>query len=55
VFFVLVVGGFVRKIDTGPGARTTLAFFGHKTSVPDFLLHCDKPGAPACVPPKLKS
>jgi hypothetical protein len=55
VFLVLVVGGFIGKINTRPRVGAILAFFRHDTGVPDFLLHRDKPGAPAYVPPELKS
>ena len=53
VFLVLVIGGFVRKINTRPRVGAILAFLRHDTGVPDFLLHRDKPGALAYVPPEL--
>ena len=53
VFLVLIIGGFVRKINTRPRVGAILAFLRHDTGVPDFLLHRDKPGALAYVPPEL--
>ena len=46
VFLVLIIGGFVRKINTRPRVGAILAFLGHNAAVPDFPLHGDKPGAP---------
>jgi hypothetical protein len=44
VFFVLVVGGFIRQIDTRSRVGAILAFLRHGIGVPDFPLHRDKAG-----------
>ena len=55
VFPVIIVGRFVRQINTGPGIGTILIFLTHKLSVPDFLLHCDKSGTALAFRRKRKS